>query len=154
MVSAPVCPHSDIHEQVAHYFSGLASELRLLEPGDLANCINARLDGTLEEIVDCASELSFKPGSVRYGDWAEAVIDWQEAPRFTIALEFRNLDVTAFISLTVGARHAQLSVDSVLYPDAVVVHDEQRRRLLSALDDASLGCRPGAGGKPQASLHS
>lgn len=84
---------------LADHVADVASELRLVAVGDLIAYVRAERYGEIEDLVNCAAELYFRPAALRYG-WAAAVdLDWLAPPAVALNMEFTFKGATAFFVL-------------------------------------------------------
>lgn len=100
----------------ASALSGLASELRLIDPGVLAVYIREGLHANLRDVVASSCELLFVENSWRYGGRAHAALSWTGTPEFSIDLEFARPGLCAFMSLHLHAYHAFVHLHHIAMP--------------------------------------
>lgn len=115
----------------------VASDLRLINVVDLIGYITSEKSATIEDLVNSASELYFKPGALRYGWSADLDILWEALPAIALNMEFSWRGVTAFFSLRLDFDCGGVDLQNVVCED-VRCHDQIGLRLARALADARL----------------
>ena len=60
----------------------VASELRLIEAGDLVAYLRTEQLGNVRSLVNASTEMYFKPGTLRFGLTGQAEVAWNSAPRW------------------------------------------------------------------------
>jgi hypothetical protein len=85
---------------VADALRPVASELRLIDAGDLISMLKFECYGDLADLVASAAELYFLPGTISLGIGGDYWLDWSSHPRVVLDLELRPEGVTIYARLT------------------------------------------------------
>ena len=81
------CPHSTEREKiVAEALRPVATELRLIDAGDLVSLLRYERWGNLADLVSSAAELYFLTGTVRFGVGGDYNLDWDSKPEILLDL--------------------------------------------------------------------
>ena len=67
----------------------VASELRLLDAGDLIALLRLERYTSIADLVSSAAELYFHPGTVNFGSGGDYRLEWNGAPEITLDLEIK-----------------------------------------------------------------
>ncbi len=127
----------EYEEVLAESLRGVASEMRLVDVGELIAYIRTERDGHIASLVAAASELSFKPGSLTFAAAADCDVDWGGAPSILLGLEFANMGFRVYFTLVLQSRRAAVEIDYMTRDDAPVVDASHKEALALALADAS-----------------
>ena len=131
----------------------VATELRLVDVGDLIAFIRMGQFANIQDLVESSVELFFKPGALTYAWAADLELSWATPPMIFLDLEFRHLSVTVFFSLALRPGSASVQIHDVRFEHPSEDPAENTRQLVAALADARL--EPGHGeNQPRASLPS
>jgi len=106
---------------LAENIADVASELRLINVGDLILFIRNERIAALEDLVNTASELYFRQGALRYGWAADLDLFWEAPPAVSLNMEFCWRGVTAFFLLRLDCDCGGVDLQQVVF-------DEERRR--------------------------
>lgn len=113
----------------------VASELRLVNVIDLIAYVRGERDAILEDLVNCAAELYFKPGAVRYGWSAELDVLWEVPPSISLNMEFSWSGATAFFRLRLDSDCAGVALQHISF-DGGCCGECAAARLSRAIADA------------------
>jgi hypothetical protein len=102
---------------LAENLDEVAAELRLVNVLDLIGYVRGERSVMLEDLVNSATELYFKPGAVRYAWSAELDVLWEARPSVSLNMEFRWSGVTAFFRLRLDSDHAAVALQHVAFED-------------------------------------
>src|SRR3546814_7726714 len=88
------CNHSTEREKIlAEAISPVATELRLLDAGDLLSLLRFECYGNLSDLVSSAAELYFHPGTVNFGAGGEYRLEWNGQPEIVLDLEIKPREI-------------------------------------------------------------
>ncbi len=116
----------------------LASELRLVEPGDYVAYVRAERFANIANLVASSAELFFKPGTISFGHSGEVDLKWGEPPSVALDMEFRHLCVNVYFRLVLEAQRAGVEITYLSFEAASEEPDDNTRRLVEAIADARL----------------
>jgi hypothetical protein len=116
----------------------LASDLRLVEPGDYAEFVRTERFANIANLVASSAELFFKPGTIFFGHSGEVDLRWDQPPTVALDMEFRHMRVNAYFRLVLEAQRAGVEITYLSFEGASVAPDENTRRLVEAIVDARL----------------
>lgn len=88
---------------LAEALAPFAGELALIDPAELIVLCRAEKHSNINDVVESAAELFFRPDTLRYGGAAEAEAGWDTGPEVTLDMEFQNAGVIALFRLTLRA---------------------------------------------------
>ncbi len=117
----------------------VASELRLIEAGDLVAYLRTEQLGNVRSLVNASTEMYFKPGTLRFGLTGQAEVAWNSAPRIVLDMEFHHRRINVFFRLLLENDEAGVEIDYLSFGSGADRNpDENTRRLLEALADARI----------------
>jgi hypothetical protein len=131
--------HLDEREELlASAVKELASELRLIEVGDLVDFIRKRQFGTIAHIVASSAELYYKPGTLLFLNSGETTLDWGRDPGVALDLKFENDGVTVYFRLFLESSSAGIQIDYLFIDDQEPIGKSGAgtRRIREAIEDA------------------
>ncbi len=133
-----------IERTLARGIADVASEMRLVDLGNLVEMIQSDRATNIADFVNSSTELYFRPGTLRYGLLANIDIRWETRPTVLLDMEFRNASVTVFFKMTLGHAFAGVEVFDAHFEDEHLTSDGQTLCLTRAIEDARLvrGGRP------------
>jgi hypothetical protein len=102
---------------LAENLDEVAAELRLVNVLDLIGYVRGERSAMLEDLVNSATELYFKPGAVRYAWSAELDVLWEVLPSVSLNMEFRWRGATAFFRLRLDSDHAAIVLQHISLED-------------------------------------
>ncbi|MCF6369530.1 hypothetical protein [Rhizobium halophilum] len=112
------CDHSTKREKIlAEAISPVATELRLLDAGDLIALLRLESYGNLADLVSSAAELYFHPGTVNFGAGGEYTLEWSGQPQVVLDLEIKPRGVSVYARLTLADRLAGIEIDHIAFQD-------------------------------------
>ncbi|WP_096173694.1 hypothetical protein [Cohaesibacter sp. ES.047] len=118
-------------------FEDLGSELRLIDVDHLIAYIHSEAHGNIRDLIASSAELFFREGTVIYSDSADMVVEWGDAPRIMLDLEFRNAGVVVKFEMLLAASVTDINLQELtIEQPADSVLDE-----LDCLVDALKGAR-------------
>ena len=95
---------------LAEALRDVATELRLVDVGDfIAYVRNSRL-ANIRDLIASSSELYFQPGTLQFGDVADADTPWDAPANILLDLEFQHDGLTAFVRLTLSRESAAVEM--------------------------------------------
>ncbi len=124
---------------IADALIDVASELRMIDAAELILMIRDDHAANIADLVNSASELFFKSGTLRYALSASYKAPWEATPVVAIDLEFQYALVSAFFRLTIGERRAGVEILDILFDEKGLGEEAQTSRLSAALASARLG---------------
>jgi hypothetical protein len=123
---------------LGHGVRELASDLRLVEPGDYVNFVRTERFANIANLVASSAELFFKPGTIFFGHSGEVDLKWDQPPTVALDMEFRHMRVNVYFRLVLEAQRAGVEITYVAFEGASEEPDENTRRLVEAIADARL----------------
>jgi hypothetical protein len=114
------------------------AELRLIEPGHMIGYIRGQKWATIADLVQSASELSLREGSLQFACMADFEVGWATSPSISFDLEFQAGAVSAFFSLIMGRRESLIDIKSVWFARAPESETAGTALLARAVADARL----------------
>jgi hypothetical protein len=102
---------------VAEALRPVASELRLIDAGDLISMLKFECYGDLADLVASAAELYFLPGTVSLGIGGDYWLDWSTRPRVVLDLELRPEGVTIYTRLTLEDAQGSVEISHIAFDD-------------------------------------
>lgn len=131
------CAYSLEREKiVATALSPVASELRLLDAGDLISLLRLERYGSLSDLVSSAAELYFHPGTVSFGAGGDFKLEWNGLPEVVLDLEIKPRGVSVYARLTLADKSAGLEIDHISFQNPSENPDENTEFLARSLLDA------------------
>lgn len=110
------CTYSTEREEiVAQAISPVASELRLLDAGDLISLLRLECHSSLADLVSSAAELYFHPGTVSFGAGGDYKLEWNGKPEVVLDLEIKPRGVSVYARLTLADQLAALEIDHIAF---------------------------------------
>ncbi len=117
----------------------VASELRLIEAGDLVAFFRTEQLGNVRSLVNASTEMYFKPGTLRFGLSGQAEVAWNSAPRIILDMEFHHRRIDVFFRLLLENDEAGVEIDYISFAGAAGRDPEENTRfLIEALADARI----------------
>jgi hypothetical protein len=116
----------------------VATELRLVDVGDLIAFVRMGQLANIQDLVDSSVELFFKPGALTYAWAADLEVSWTTPPIIFLDLEFRHLAVTVFFSLALRPGSASVQIHDVRFERPSDDPELNTRQLVDAIADARL----------------
>jgi hypothetical protein len=116
----------------------LASDLRLVEPGDYISFVRTERFGNIANLVASSAELFFKPGTISFGHSGDVEVGWDHLPTVALDMEFRHMQVSVYFRLVLEARKAGVEITYVAFDGASEEPDANTQRLVAAIADARL----------------
>lgn len=123
---------------LGHGVRELASDLRLVEPGDYAEFVRSERFANIANLVASSAELFFKPGTIFFGHSGDVDVTWDETPTVALDMEFRHRRVNVYFRLVLEAQHAAVEITHVAFEGPSEEPDENTKRLVEAIADARL----------------
>jgi hypothetical protein len=112
------CTYSTEREViVAQAISPVATELRLLDAGDLISLLRLECYSSLADLVSSAAELYFHPGTVSFGAGGDYKLEWGGQPEVVLDLEIKPRGVSVYARLTLADEKAGLEIDHISFQD-------------------------------------
>ena len=131
------CTYSTDREQiVATALSPVATELRLLDAGDLISLLRLECYGSLADLVSSAAELYFHPGTVSFGSGGDYKLEWGGPPEVVLDLEIKPRGVSVYARLMLAESTAGLEIDHISFNDPSEIPEENTAFLEQSLRDA------------------
>lgn len=132
------CPYSAAREEIlAKAISPVATELRLIDPGDLISLLRLEYHANISDLVASAAELYFHPGTINFGIGGDYRLDWDTHPSITLDLEIKPRGVTVHAQLTLEAEKASVEINYISFLEPSSDPDENTAFLEDSLREAS-----------------
>jgi hypothetical protein len=123
-------------EIVAKAISPVATELRLLDAGDLISLLRLECHSSLADLVSSAAELYFHPGTVSFGAGGDYKLEWGGQPEVVLDLEIKPRGVSVYARLTLADRLAGVEIDHIAFHDPSENPEENTAFLAQSLQEA------------------
>lgn len=114
----------------------VASELRLLDAGDLIALLRLERYTSIADLVSSAAELYFHPNTVNFGSGGDYRLEWSGAPEITLDLEIKPKGVSVYARLTLADQMAAIEIDHIAFQNPSEDPDENTRFLARSLSEA------------------
>lgn len=137
------CNHSTEREKIlAEAISPVATELRLLDAGDLLSLLRFECYGSLSDLVSSAAELYFHPGTVNFGAGGEYRLEWNGQPEIVLDLEIKPRGVSVYARLTLADTQAGIEIDHIAFEEPCDLPNENTAFLQKSLQEARFVTTP------------
>lgn len=137
------CNYSLEREEIlAHAISPVATELRLLDAGDLISLLRLECYGSIADLVSSAAELFFHPGTVSFGSGGEYKLEWDGHPEVVLDLEIKPRGISIYAKLTLADKLAGIEIDHISFQDPSDDPEENTRLLTRRLHEARYSREP------------
>lgn len=131
------CNYSLEREKIlAQAISPVATELRLLDAGDLISLLRLECYGSIADLVSSAAELFFHPGTVSFGSGGEYKLEWDGQPEVILDLEIKPRGISIYAKLTLADKLAGIEIDHISFQDPSDDPEENTRLLTRSLHEA------------------
>ncbi|MFD1744816.1 hypothetical protein ACFSE1_05010 [Rhizobium helianthi] len=131
------CNYSLEREKIlAQAISPIATELRLLDAGDLISLLRLECHGSIADLVSSAAELFFHPGTISFGSGGEYKLEWDGQPEVVLDLEIKPRGISIYARLTLTDKMAGIEIDHISFQDPSEDPDENTRFLSRSLHEA------------------
>jgi hypothetical protein len=131
------CEDQAEHEKVlAAGLKEVAAELRLVEAADLVAFIRTGRFGNVRSLVDAATEMYFKPGTVFFGQSGNVNLSWGGEPSIVLNMEFHHRRVDVYFRLMLEARQAGVEIEYISFGSQPCDRRDTTRKLIDAIADA------------------
>ena len=131
------CTYSTEREEiVAQAISPVATELRLLDAGDLISLLRLECYSSLADLVSSAAELYFHPGTVSFGAGGDYKLEWSGQPEVVLDLEIKPRGVSVYGRLTIADQKAGLEIDHISFQEPSDDPDDNTAFLARSLQEA------------------
>lgn len=114
----------------------VASELRLLDAGDLIALLRLERYTSIADLVSSAAELYFHPGTVNFGSGGDYRLEWSGAPEITLDLEIKPKGVSVYARLTLTDQLAAIEIDHIAFESPSEDPNENTGFLAKSLAEA------------------
>ena len=110
------CPHSTEREKiVADALRPVATELRMIDAGDLVSLLRYERWGNLSDLVSSAAELYYLPGTIRFGVGGDYNLDWDSLPEILLDLEIKPDGVSIYAKLSLTDELAGVDISHIAF---------------------------------------
>lgn len=131
---------------IAEQLRDVATELRLIQVEDYVAFIRVEQFANLAALVNSSTEMFFRPGTLRFGFSADAMVDWSARPAIALDMEFHHLGIAAYFRLLLEATDFGVEMQYISFKGGDRAADGNTAHLQHALNDARLrGDAPLAG---------
>lgn len=132
------CAFAQEREKVlAEGMKEVAAELRLIDVADFVAFIRTERYGNIRTLVNAATEMYFKPGTICFGPAGHVELRWDGAPSISLDMEFRHHEVDVFFRLLLENAQAGIDIHYASFGGAPDSNDNTFR-LASAIADARI----------------
>lgn len=137
------CNYSLEREKIlAQAINPVATELRLLDAGDLISMVRMEYFGSIADLVSSAAELYFHPGTVNFGAGGEYRLEWDGQPEVVLDLEIKPRGVSIYARLTLADKLASVEIDHISFQQPSDDPEENTRFLSRSLHEARFVKQP------------
>jgi hypothetical protein len=137
------CNYSLEREKIlAKAITPVATELRLLDAGDLISLVRLECFGSIADLVSSAAELYFHPGTVNFGAGGEYRLEWDGQPEVVLDLEIKPRGVSIYARLTLADKTAAVEIDHIAFQHPSEDPEENTRFLSRSLHEARFVKQP------------
>lgn len=123
---------------MADGLTDVIAELHVIDPVDLVSYIHFGRFASLEDLLQSATELYFREGTLTFGWTATVDMAWGDMPTVTLGMEFTNKMVTVFFDLSLHAMERAVEVASVMFDPACRDPAARLSHVADAMADARL----------------
>jgi hypothetical protein len=116
----------------------VARDLRLVAAADLVVWLQEQRFGNLVAIVDCSTELNFKPGRLLFDGSGAVELSWSGRLTIDLDMKFQSAGVECYFRLRLGDRWAGVDVTYLTVDGAPRAGGWMVRRFTAAIADARL----------------
>ena len=132
------CAYAHEREKVlADGLKEVAAELRLIDPVDLVAYIRTERYGNIRTLVNSATEMYFKPGTISFGLAGHVDLRWDGNPSIGLDMEFHHQRIDVFFRLLLESEQAGVDIHYMSF-DAPLDLAENTARLALAIADARI----------------
>jgi hypothetical protein len=127
------------HEREKVMADGLkevAAELRLIDPADLVAFIRTERYGNIRTLVNAATEMYFKPGTIAFGLAGHVDLRWDGNPSISLDMEFHHQRIDVFFRLLLESNEAGVEIHYISFGDLALNAKENAAVLAAAVADA------------------
>jgi hypothetical protein len=133
------CVDAHAREKVlAEGLKEVAAELRLIDPADLVAFIRTERYGNIRTLVNSATEMYFKPGTICFGPAGHVDLHWDGSPSISLDMAFRHQRVDVFFRLLLENREAGVDIHYISFGGAALDTEQNTGRLALAIADARI----------------
>ena len=132
---------------IASACSGLAKDLRVIDPVTYALFFNTGNMSAIYQTVTEFVEQHFAPGTMSFSCTGECVVGWEEPPVVSIDLEFEVDALFAFFRLYLSQKGVAVSLHHISFNESTGDSQSNTRLLEKQLDLASNPITESAGHK-------
>jgi hypothetical protein len=134
------CAYAHEREKVlADGLKEVAAELRLIDPADLVAFIRTERYGNIRTLVNSATEMYFKPGTIAFGPAGHVDLHWNGSPSISLDMAFRHQRVDVFFRLLLESAEAGVDIHYISFGGGTSRDSEQNTgRLALAIADARI----------------
>lgn len=104
---------NDREKLLARNISEVATELRMTDVSDFIAYIRLERFGNIDNLVNSATELYFKPNTLKFGQSADIQLKWAEPPVIILDMEFCYKNVQIFFRLFLHAMFASVNINYI-----------------------------------------
>ena len=129
------------HERERVMADGLkevAAELRLIDPADLVAFIRTERYGNIRTLVNSATEMYFKPGTIAFGLAGHVDLRWDGNPSISLDMEFHYQRIDVFFRLLLESNEAGVEIHYISFGDLALNTTENTALLTAAIADARI----------------
>jgi hypothetical protein len=123
---------------IADGLADVFEELHAIDLADLVGHIRFDQHAAIEDLLQSATELFFKDGTLTFAWHARVDMPWDGVPTVTLGMEFKHQTVSVFFNMSFQARDHVVQVVGILFDPDCRDAGERRFRLRQALVDAHL----------------
>lgn len=128
--------HDEREMALALALKEVAAELRLLEAVDLVAFIRTGQFGNVRSLVNCSTEMYFKPGTMSFADSGDVSLNWTGEPSVVLNMQFHHRRVEVFFRLLLESKQAGVEIEYISFNGNSPDPAADTRRLVDAIADA------------------
>ncbi|MBZ6079353.1 hypothetical protein [Microvirga puerhi] len=123
---------------LAHNIKDVVADLCLIDASIIIAYIIDNKHGNLNDLIDSATELFFKEGTLTYGHASNVNFEWGKAPAVILDMEFVHPSVTVFFKLVLHGFYVGVSIQKILLGTKSGQPDQDLNSFELALADSRL----------------
>ena len=132
------CARAHEREKVlADGLKEVAGELRLIDPIDLVAFIRTERYGNIRTLVNAATEMYFKPGTITFGSAGHVDLAWDGNPSISLDMQFHHQRIDVFFRLLLESDQAGVDIHYMSFGTPLEM-EENTLRLARAIADARI----------------
>ena len=117
MRSETTVSYAEYEKLVADAIRDVVSEIRLIELNDLVSYVGSQRMNILEALFDSATELYFRPGTLKFTRSAVSSSSWGGGIALSLGLLFQHEDLRVYFTLCLRHFMGEVQIDYISFGD-------------------------------------